>query len=85
MCVCVSVCGMCCSVSVYFCPLVLCVKCVVLFQIAPAKKLWGVEEGKADNKGIFNIGEASWREAAWSTGAPHAAGPHRKYCVLLCV
>ncbi|KAK8385847.1 hypothetical protein O3P69_016547 [Scylla paramamosain] len=45
-------------------------------QIAPAKKLWGVEEGKADNKGIFNIGEASWREAPWSTGAPHAAAPH---------
>ncbi|KAK3862155.1 hypothetical protein Pcinc_031954, partial [Petrolisthes cinctipes] len=45
-------------------------------QIAPAKKLWGVEEGKPDNKGIFNIGEASWREAAWSTATPHAAPPH---------
>ncbi|XP_042228937.1 pumilio homolog 2-like isoform X6 [Homarus americanus] len=45
-------------------------------QIAPAKKLWGVEEGKADNKGIFNIGEASWREATWSTGTGHATGPH---------
>ncbi|XP_071520678.1 pumilio homolog 1 isoform X10 [Panulirus ornatus] len=45
-------------------------------QIAPAKKLWGVEEGKTDNKGIFNIGEASWREAAWSTGTGHATGPH---------
>ncbi|XP_069945137.1 pumilio homolog 2-like isoform X3 [Cherax quadricarinatus] len=45
-------------------------------QIAPAKKLWGVEEGKTDNKGIFNIGEASWREAAWSTGTAHATGPH---------
>ena len=55
-----------------------------MLQIAPAKKLWGVEEGKADNKGIFNIGEASWREAPWSTGAPHAAAPHRKYwCSLM--
>ncbi|ROT80257.1 hypothetical protein C7M84_001002 [Penaeus vannamei] len=45
-------------------------------QIAPAKKLWGVEEGKTDNKGIFNIGEPTWREAAWSTGHPtdHGVG-----------
>lgn len=55
----------------------MCFKNIILLQIAPAKKLWGVEEGKPDNKGIFNIGEASWREAAWSTGTPHAAGPHR--------
>ncbi|XP_068236506.1 pumilio homolog 2-like isoform X11 [Palaemon carinicauda] len=38
-------------------------------QIAPAKKLWGVEEAKTD-KGIFNIGEPTWRETAWSTGPP---------------
>jgi len=46
-------------------------------MIAPTKKLWGVEEGKADNKGIFNIGEQTWREAAWSTGHPaehHSVG-----------
>ncbi|KAK7086188.1 hypothetical protein SK128_016763, partial [Halocaridina rubra] len=44
--------------------------------IAPAKKLWGVEEGKTDNKGIFNIGEPTWREATWSTGHPtdHSVG-----------
>ncbi|XP_066940560.1 pumilio homolog 2 isoform X1 [Macrobrachium rosenbergii] len=44
-------------------------------QIAPAKKLWGVEEAKTD-KGIFNIGEPTWRETAWSTGPPtdHGVG-----------
>ena len=43
------------------------------FQITPtAKKLWGVEEGKTDNKGIFTIGEQTWRDTAWSTG--HTTG-----------
>ncbi|XP_076037610.1 pumilio homolog 2-like isoform X3 [Oratosquilla oratoria] len=48
-------------------------------NIAPsAKKLWGVEEGKPDNKGIFNIGEQTWRDTAWSTGpaADHGVGQH---------
>lgn len=42
-----------------------------LQQIGPtAKKLWGVDEGKGDSKGLFNIGEQTWRDAAWSTGHP---------------
>ncbi|XP_076043019.1 uncharacterized protein LOC143026464 isoform X4 [Oratosquilla oratoria] len=50
-----------------------------VIDIAPsAKKLWGVEEGKPDNKGIFNIGEQTWRDTAWSTGpaADHGVGQH---------